>query len=92
MAVVLKRGRETSILQVVASDRRHVPWILLCPRLRRVGTVVGWSQAEGRSHLTARIHASHLSAFCQRSSWLSSLGVKQVSLISFVEKILRLHS
>ena len=53
--------------------------------LRRLGTVVGWSQVEGRSHLTARMHASHFVS----SSWLSSLVVKQVSLISFV---LRLHS
>ena len=41
-----------------------------------------YSQVEGRSHLTARMHASHLSTFCQRSSWLSSLVVKQVSLIN----------
>ena len=55
--------------------------------LCRIGTMVGWSQVEGQSHLTAHMHVSHLSAFCQHSSWLSSLIVKQVSLIYFVEKV-----
>ena len=51
--------------------------------LRRVGTMVGWSQVEGRSHLTARVHTSHLSTFCQRSScWVDSESSKSSWFLS----------
>ena len=54
--------------------------------LRCVGAVVGSSQVQGRSHLTARADLESQPLLCQCSSWLSSLVANQVSLISFFRR------